>query len=326
MLKISELDSKILKYLLQDGRQSFAEIAKKCNVSKNKVWKRYKAMEKKGIIVGATLQINYSILGYDALAILLMSIEAQQIDQVMEGINQIKEVFPYRHYNSAYNLRGVAILRDLSELDQVKETIRKSLPITGLKTHIWTGVRNIPQNLKLAANEKMTNEKRLPTALGKRQLRDKEGKIDDIDRQIINKLSVNGRAPFSEIAQEIGTSTDTIVKRYHKLKERGVIKVSIQINLNRLGYHSLLDFSIACVSSLSLSGIVESLEKTPDVIIITKTSGDFDLQVTAAIRDVEQMFTLQEEIARTPGVTKLETSARRIPNAWPTPQQYISTY
>jgi Lrp/AsnC family transcriptional regulator for asnA, asnC and gidA len=325
MLKISELDSKILKALLQDGRESFAEIAKSCNVTKNKVWKRYKSMEKKGVIVGATVQINYASLGYDAIAILLMSIEAQQIDQVMERLDTIKEARAYRHYNSAYNLRGVTILRDLSELDQVKEAIRKNLPITGLKTYIWTGVRNIPQNLKLSQHEKISNKNLNETPKAK-PLKGNEGKVDDLDRQIINKLTLNGRAPFSKIAQEIGTSTDTIVKRYYKLKENGVMKASIQINLNRLGYHALLDFSIASVSSLSLSGIVESLEKTPDVIIITKTSGDFDLQVTAAIRDVEQMFTLQEEIARTPGVTKIETSSRRIPNAWPTPQQYISTY
>ncbi len=325
MIKVSELDSKILKYLLQDGRESFAEIAKKCNVSKNKVWKRYNALEKRGVIVGATLQINYASLGYDAIAILLMSIEAQQIDQVMKHIDQIKETYAYRHYNSAYNLRGVAILRDLSELDQVKESIRRNLPITGLKTYIWTGVRNIPQNLKLWENETITNEKSVPVA-NRKPLEDTGRKIDALDRQIIRELTVDGRASFSEIAQKIGTSTDTIVKRYHRLKERGVIKVSIQINLNRLGYYALLDFNIACVSSLSLSGIVEALEKTPDVIIITKTSGDFDLQVTAAIRNVEQMFRMQEEIAKTRGVSKIETSARRIPNAWPTPQQYISTF
>jgi DNA-binding Lrp family transcriptional regulator len=47
MLKISATDSKILKALLRDGRQSFADIAKDCGVTENKVWKRYKIMEKK---------------------------------------------------------------------------------------------------------------------------------------------------------------------------------------------------------------------------------------------------------------------------------------
>ena len=62
------------------------------------------------------------------------------------------------------------------------------------------------------------------------------------------------------------------------------------------------------------------------MIIITKTSGDYDLQVTAMIRDISESFAIQDQIARICGVTKMEVSARRIPDRWPTPQQYISTF
>ena len=141
MLRISELDSRILKYLLEDGRESFADIAEKCGVTKNKVWKRYKAMEKKGIITGATIQVNFAGLGYDAVATLLVSVEAHQIDNVIQKIGEIREIRAYRHYNSAYNVRGVTILKDLSELDHVKEAMRRRIPISGLKTYIWTGVK-----------------------------------------------------------------------------------------------------------------------------------------------------------------------------------------
>ena len=326
MLRISELDSRILKCLLEDGRESFADVAEKCGVTKNKVWKRYKAMEKKGIITGATIQVNFAGLGYDAVATLLVSVEAQQIDNVIQKIGEIREIRAYRHYNSAYNIRGVTILRDLSELDHVKEVMRRRIPISGLKTYIWTGVKNIPQNLKLRPKGEIAENKHSQTLETAQRKQINETRVDELDWEIVNKLTLNGRTSFNKIAHEIGTSTDTVVKRYHKLKEKGVIKVLIQINLNRLGYQALLDFNIASVSSVSLSGITESLESIPDVVVITKTSGDYDLQVTAAVRDVEQMFALQEEIAKVPGITKIETSARRIPDAWPSPQQHISTY
>ena len=144
---------------------------------------------------------------------------------------------------------------------------------------------------------------------------------------IVEELASNGRASFSGIARKIGTSTDTVAKRYRKLVTNGVLKVSIQIDPNMLGYHSILDFNIAIAS---LAGntleIVEALAKIPDIVIITKTSGDFDLQLTAMITDVEHMFGIQDEITRTLGVTKIETSARKIPKTWPTPRQYISTF
>jgi Lrp/AsnC family transcriptional regulator for asnA, asnC and gidA len=218
----------------------------------------------------------------------------------------------------------VTFLRDLSELNEVKEILRKNLPTLGLKTYIWTGVRNIPQNLKLNPNVRVNNKHgRAPPVTPAEK---SEVTVDRLDLDIIDKLSSKGNAPFNQIANEIGTSTDTVVKRYHRLRENGVIKVSIQINLSLLGYNALLDFNIACISSLSVYGIIESLENIPDVVVITKTSGDYDLQVTAAIRDVEEMFALQGEIAKIRGITKIETSARKIPNAWPAPQQHMSTF
>ena len=325
MPKINELDSKILKNLLKDGRKGYDEIAKECEVSANKVWKRCRAMEKKGIINGATVQINFVHFGYDALATLLISVEAQQMEQSMEFIEKITEVHACRQYNSAYNVRATATLRNLNELDHVKEIIKRKLPTMGLKTYIWTGVRNIPENLNIAGALKdrgvSSQWNHTIPALGQRIV------IDELDKQIVAKLTLEGRASFTKIAKQIGLSTDTVVKRYHRLREKGVIKVSIQINPNKIGYTAILDFNIAFTAPGGLSDtVVESLAKMPDVIMITKTSGDYDLQLSAMVRDISQSFTVQDQIARICGITKIEASARKIPDVWPAPQQYISTF
>ncbi len=200
MLKIKELDSKILKSLLRDGRTGYYEIADQCGVSKNKVWKRCRAMEKKGIISGATVQINFGVFGFDALATLLLSVEAQQLEQSMELIGKIIEVRAYRQYNSVYNIRGVVTLRNLNELDHVKQVIRRKLPTTGLKSYIWTGVRNIPENMDFAQTQKThaeTNQQNPSAAASKVSER---VVIDELDKKIVAKLAVDGRASFSKIA------------------------------------------------------------------------------------------------------------------------------
>ncbi len=326
MAKISELDSRILKDLLRDGRTGYDEIAANCRVTKNKIWKRCKAMEERGVISGATIQMNFGHFSFDALATLLISVDAQQIDQTMEFIEKITEVRAYRQYNSVYNVRAVATLRDLNELDHIKQIIKRRLPTIGLKTYIWTGVRNIPENLNLTGTLKDSRES-YPRNLNKLCQRQNEHvSIDELDKQIVEKLTLNGRSSFTQIAKEIGVSTDTVVKRYHRLREEGAIKVSIQINPNKIGYNSIFDFNIAFMNLNGFSNsVVEELAKIPDIIIITKTSGDFDLQVTAMIRDIAQSFAIQDEIARICGITKIEVSTRKIPERWPTPQQYIST-
>jgi Lrp/AsnC family transcriptional regulator for asnA, asnC and gidA len=232
--KLKEVDANILRILLEDGRTGFDELAEKCQVTKNVAWKRYKAMEKKGIIKGATVQVNFSHFGFDALATLLISVNAQQLEQVMQHIKKMTEVRAYRQYYSVYNVRAFATLKDLKELDQVKQVIKQKVPIISLKTYIWTGVRNIPENLNLTGNLKNFDENK-QWNLNKTNRTPKIGiEIDELDKQIVAKLTSDGRASFTQIAKQIGVSTDTVIKRYHKLKDRGTIKVSIQINTNKI--------------------------------------------------------------------------------------------
>ncbi len=321
---MSELDTKILKNLLKNGRIGYEELAKMCGTSKNKVWKRCRAMEKKDIIKGATTQINFQDFGFAALATLLISVEAQKIEEIMEYIEKITEIHAYRQYNSVYNIRVFAVLRDLNELDHIKQIIRMKLPTISLKTYIWTEVRNIPENLNLWITNNNINEsgKNYSTAVKS----DNKITIDDVDMQILQKLTLDGRMTFTEIGKEIGVSTNTVLKRYHKLVENGSIKVSIQIDPKKIGYASIIDFNISFTTHLELSeDIVESLAKIPDIISITKTSGEYDLQLTAMVRDIDESFLIQDQIARVKGVQQIESSSRKIPDRWPTPQQHIST-
>ena len=325
MPKISELDSRILKILLKDGRTGYDSIARECGESENKIWKRCKAMEKKGIIKGATVQMNFGYFGYAALATLLISAEAQQMDQVMEVTKKITEVRVNRQYNSVYNVRAVATLGDLNELDHVKHLIKRNLPTLGIRTYIWAGVKNIPENMNLTCEGKNCQKNSEETCQTITKTNNKI-KIDDLDKQIVQKLTLNGRASFSSISKEMGLSTDTVVKRYNRLRENGAIKVSIQINPNVMGYSSILDFNIASTASCVTGTVADLLVKIPDVVIITKTSGDFDLHAAAMVRDIKHSFDIQDQIAKVCGMTKIEASARKIPDCWPTLLQHISTF
>ena len=327
MPQLNNIDAEIIRNLLREGRISYDELADKCRVSKNVAWKRYKSIEKRGIITGATVQINFSDFGFDALATLLISVDAQYLEQSMKIIKKISEVRTYRQYNTVYNIRAIATLRDLNELDHIKQIIKQKLPTNGLKTYIWTGVRNIPENLNLInITEEGIRKNKSSTSNSIKKIEQKPT-IDELDKHIVAKLALKGRASFTEIAKQIGVSTDTVVKRYRKMRKRGSIKISIQINPNKIGYYSILDFNMA-FSNLGgfTPTIVESLAKIQNIIIITKTSGEYDLQVTAMVRDITEWFAIQDKISRIHGITRMEVSARKIPDMWPTPYQYISTF
>lgn len=49
--------------------------------------------------------------------------------------------------------------------------------------------------------------------------------MDRLDRQILQALQLEGRAPFSRLAAVLGVSEQTIARRYRRLHTQGVVRV-----------------------------------------------------------------------------------------------------
>jgi Lrp/AsnC family transcriptional regulator for asnA, asnC and gidA len=284
-------------------------------------------MKKAGIIIGATLQIDYRRFDYFAIASLVLSVESQQVDRVIELIRKMPNIYTAYRVSAVHNVRVIAKLKNLNELDYVKETIRRLTTVVDLKTYIWTDVINIPENLAICQFQKTTektDEVEFPFPETGDTTQKATNKIDALDIQIVEELAKNGRASFKKISETLATSTDTVIKRYQKLKENGIIKVSIQIDPIKIGYRAILNISIAS-SQNSLSPLINRLAEIPDVVVIIKASGDYDIYAIILIRDIEQLLSIHDEIAKIPGITRTEMDMGRTINIWPTPRQQLST-
>jgi Lrp/AsnC family transcriptional regulator for asnA, asnC and gidA len=90
---IDKVDKQILACLIEDARMPYTEIAKKLKVSAGTVHGRVKKLERRKIITGATLKINYDIVGYTFTAyvgvILGRTIESEKIIERMTKISEI---------------------------------------------------------------------------------------------------------------------------------------------------------------------------------------------------------------------------------------------
>ncbi|HUK85168.1 MAG TPA: Lrp/AsnC family transcriptional regulator, partial [Candidatus Acidoferrum sp.] len=193
--------------------------------------------------------------------------------------------------------------------------------INEFNTFIWADVRNIPENI-LSDSSETQNDGNYP----KENIDKAPLKIDEMDRQIINTLTKNGRLTFRKIAQQNGTSTATIARRYVRLKENNLIKVSIQVNFLELGFQNILEFNIALTEQSEINKIVNTLSKIQGVTYLVKISGNYDLSVVALVKDCKNIVQLSDEIAKIPNIKRMEATLRRLSTAWPSPQQYISTF
>lgn len=51
--------------------------------------------------------------------------------------------------------------------------------------------------------------------------------LDRLDRQLIHALRLDGRAAFSDLAHLLGSSEQTVARRYRRLREAGVVRVLV---------------------------------------------------------------------------------------------------
>ena len=67
---MDEINTKILKHLLVDARQSSRQLAHKLGISTVTVISRLQKLEQKKVIKGYSARLDHEILGYDITAII----------------------------------------------------------------------------------------------------------------------------------------------------------------------------------------------------------------------------------------------------------------
>ncbi|MCW4021805.1 MAG: Lrp/AsnC family transcriptional regulator [Candidatus Bathyarchaeota archaeon] len=319
------MDTKILRDLLNDSRKSFREIAKEAGVSQDIIWQHYKKMKSQGIICGSTIQLDYRSLGHNAVGRITINVEPNHQDKVATKIKKIRNVEGVFGVKKEPEFVAVVELKTVEEIEEIAYLIKQVPFVTGLKKEIWLGIRSIPDNLsqlsstaeKRAVSEKIAIHNEVKT---------QKSKIDQIDKQIIEKLGKNSRLSFRKIAQEIGISTDTVSRRFKKLYSKGIIKPLIQIDPTKIGYKATVFFSVSFISEQKLVNIVEIISQIPDIVLILNTSGHFDLFIMSLVKNVEQIFSIQEELYKIPGITELVTKIVKSDPILPFHCEHISNF
>ena len=113
--------------------------------------------------------------------------------------------------------------------------------------------------------------------------------LDEIDRQIIDALHIDGRVAFAQVAEQLGVSPGMIRQRYSRLVERGDLKVVAITNPLRRGFESMAMIGIRADGSKLLE-VAEKISKLDEVIYLVISSGRFDIFAEVVCRDHEDLL------------------------------------
>ncbi|MBO9584356.1 MAG: Lrp/AsnC ligand binding domain-containing protein [Flavobacterium sp.] len=132
----------------------------------------------------------------------------------------------------------------------------------------------------------------------------KNENIDFLDREIIQKLSENGRIPFSDLARELNISNSLVHLRVRKLQEAGVITgFSVKLAPKEVGFETITYTGIVTKEAHFSYSIAEKLKQIPEVVECHWVSGNYALFIKIVAANNEELRKiLYEQIHQIEGV------------------------
>jgi DNA-binding Lrp family transcriptional regulator len=99
--------------------------------------------------------------------------------------------------------------------------------------------------------------------------------LDDVDRGLVHALHIDGRAPFSRIAEVLGVSTQTVARRYRRLRGEVGLRVVGLADLYRAGQ---TQWTVRLTTTPAASrAVAHSLARRPDTSWVKLTSGGTEI-------------------------------------------------
>ena len=135
------------------------------------------------------------------------------------------------------------------------------------------------------------------------------GKIDNLDKQILEIISQNARIPFKDVAAECGVSRAAIHQRVQRMIDLNIIVGSgYHVNPKSLGYKTCTYIGVRLEKGSMYKDVGAELEKIPEIVECHFTTGPYTMLVKLYAKDNEHLMDLlNNKIQEIKGVIATET-------------------
>ncbi|MFT4885666.1 MAG: DNA-binding Lrp family transcriptional regulator [Natronomonas sp.] len=130
--------------------------------------------------------------------------------------------------------------------------------------------------------------------------------MDDLDRQILAILRRDSRTPYTEIAEEIGTSEGTVRNRVERLIDEGIIE-RFTISTRTGNVKAMVEIGVAV--DVDTGDISDRMADWKEVDFVWQVSGEEDIVVVA---DTTDTGTLNDMITRARELDEVVSTKTRL--------------
>lgn len=140
-------------------------------------------------------------------------------------------------------------------------------------------------------------------------MKEKEIKIDGIDKVILKHLMKDAKTPILSIAREIGISGAAIHQRLRKLEASGLLLGSkLLIDPKILGYNTLAFVGVYLDSASRYITVLNQLKEIHEIVESHYITGNWSILIKIFCKDNEHLMQLlNQEIQLIKGISRTET-------------------
>ncbi len=309
-MKLDLTDVKIINLLMDDGRMSVAEIARRMDDSTERTAHyRVEKLIQSGVIRIGTI-VDPRSLGFAVRADIFMQVEPGRIQEVAEKLTEFAQVSFVACSLGEYDVVITVSTRDNTELytflaeeivnvPGIKDTTTVLVPKFLKDVHHWF-------HTELDTEEIGFN---LIKGYPDRSSQVTNHKVDRVDQAIVDFLIKDGRIPAVKIARQIGYVSARLVRdRIDTLVQNKVIQMCAIVDSRKLGF-PIIAGVVLDVDKRYIMDTAQRLAKLPETNYVGFSLEKPKLSIQVYARDNIHLYTfVTEEIPKLPGVTNTVTS------------------
>jgi|GEM_PF-5195412 len=281
-VKLSVKDKKLVQLLIQDGRASVSELAKKVGISKSAVVQKISALTKKGVLLDPVLYTNVNLpVNKDFYTYHIKTQLGMNRKVINDKLLLVKGLVAVLWYNGSYDLILVSVGENSGKM--IGE-VEKIIPIRKLRVQrvigTWFHPPHIFSEIKDASGK---FERASPV-------------VTELDEKILAYLHENPRASIVGVAEVVKSSPITVKKRIKALKENGAI-VSFSNYVNFwLVERDLVSVSFIVKGQKNSDKLIRKLLEFPQVGNVWEFDHEWNVNAVFWVRDQVEVNRILESV------------------------------
>jgi DNA-binding Lrp family transcriptional regulator len=128
---VDEIDRTLLKFLKDDGRISFRELAAQVAVSSQTISDRIAKMTEKGVIRGFTVIVDQNKVGYPINFVVELDVDLSRMREIQENLMQYSELYQIHVITGDHDILALGMAKNILHLYEIIE--EKISNIEGIK-------------------------------------------------------------------------------------------------------------------------------------------------------------------------------------------------